>query len=365
MKLRNHLQLFLGAAAIMSMGAGCSSAAVSEEEISQSEQEFRGGTKVAVKDYPFIIAGLRAGGSRPQGQSCTGSVVAPRKILTAAHCKDAAGDKSYLYGLDDLNAGGGFRTAVVDYKKHPKYVNFDQGYDVAIATVADDIPVPPGYVYPKVATSADTDLNKPGNEGYGLGYGMKDENDTSRDVTLEKAVLPVVQPDNCNGVGAGFKEATMICTGYNDGRISILKGDSGGPFLVNNVIVGVASWSRSDFFWYSVYGRLNNDMGDWVKAQINNEPDPLTASFNVTCANFGKPCAFDGSSSTGGATSYAWDFGDGKNATGVSTTHAYSVSSVTTFAAKLTVSDGAGHSDTASRSIQCFPGSGGALCFAQ
>ncbi|WP_394826101.1 trypsin-like serine protease [Pendulispora albinea] len=329
--------------------------------------DFRGGEKAHVSDYPFIIAGLREGGTRPQGQTCTGSIVGPRKILTAAHCKDAAGDKSYLYGLDDLNQSGGFRTKVVDYKKHPKYVNFDQGYDVAMVTVADDIPVPPGFVYPKVATSAaeHQDLNKPGKQGFGLGYGMKDENDKTRDVTLEKAYLPIVEPDNCNGVGAGFKVATMICTGYSDGHISILKGDSGGPFIVDNVIVGVASWSRSDFFWYSVYGRLNNDMGDWVKAQINNEPDPLTASFTVTCSNFGAPCAFDGKSSTGGATSYAWDYGDGQKGSGVTSTHKYTVTRVTTFNPKLTVSDGAGHSDTATRQVTCYPGGGSPLCFAQ
>ena len=26
--------------------------------------------------------------------------------------------------------------------------------------------------------------------------------------------------------------------------------------------------SRSDWAWYSIYGRLNNEMGDWVQQQI-------------------------------------------------------------------------------------------------
>ncbi|MEV6913315.1 trypsin-like serine protease [Amycolatopsis sp. NPDC051071] len=240
-----------------------------------------GGTPASVKDHPFIIAGLRQGGVRPQGQTCTGSVVAPRKILIAAHCKAAEGDKTFLYGLDDLNAGGGTRVGVVSYDTHPKYVNFDQGYDVAVVTTDADIPVPGGQ-YAKVATSADTELNKPGKSGLGLGYGKKDYNDDSRNVELHKFTLPIVQGSNCNGVGAGFKDATMICSGYSDGHVTILPGDSGGPLIVDGKVVGVASWSRSDFKWYSVYGRLNNDMGDWVKQQIGAPQNPETFSLAVT-----------------------------------------------------------------------------------
>ncbi|GAA3058874.1 hypothetical protein GCM10020229_83180 [Kitasatospora albolonga] len=89
---------------------------------------------------------------------------------------------------------------------------------------------------------------------------------------------------NCNGVGAGFQDATMICSGYSDGHVSILPGDSGGPLIVDGKVVGVASWSRSDFKWYSVYGRLNNDMGDWVKEQIGGTQPPQTFSLGLSPA---------------------------------------------------------------------------------
>lgn len=231
---------------------------------------FHNGQPATVDEFPAVIAGLRAGGTRPRGQSCTGSVVAPRKILVAAHCADAVGEKSFVYGLDDLNAGGGFRTGVVEYRKHPRYVNFDQGYDVAVVTVADDIPVRGGR-YARFATSADADLAAPGRTGLGFGYGKKDFDDATRDVTLDKATLPIVDGDrDCQGVGAGFTSATMICAGYADGRTAILPGDSGGPLVVDGKVVGVASWSRSDFRWYSVYARLTNDMGDWVRQEVGD-----------------------------------------------------------------------------------------------
>ncbi|MFC7614556.1 trypsin-like serine protease [Actinokineospora soli] len=242
---------------------------------------FYNGQAATVSEFPGVVAALRAGGSRPEGQSCTGIVVAPRKILIAAHCHDLQGEKSFVYGLDDLaeyqgGAGPGFYAKAVEYKKHPKYVNFDQGYDVAVVTVDRDIRLKDGAPYPKVATSKDTGLEAPGGSGVGYGYGKKTHNDTPADVTLDKATLPIVDgATQCQGVGAGFKGATMICAGYSDGRVTVLPGDSGGPLVRNNTVIGVASWSRSDFRWYSIYARLNNDMGDWVANEIGSgTPQP-------------------------------------------------------------------------------------------
>ncbi|GLZ43294.1 trypsin-like serine protease [Actinokineospora sp. NBRC 105648] len=248
---------------------------------------FVGGQDATVSEFPGIIAGIRAGGPRPEGETCTGTVVAPRKILIAAHCADAEGEKKFVYGLNDLKdykggSGSGFAVGVVSYKKHPKYVNFDQGYDVAVVTVDKDIALQGGAAYPKFATSADAGGASPGKSGQGFGYGKKDFNDTSFDATLDKATLPVVDGASvCTGVGAGFKAAYMICAGYSDGRVTILPGDSGGPLVVDGKIYGVASWSRSDFKWYSVYGRLDNEMGDWVKSEVGTV-DPPTGDFGVT-----------------------------------------------------------------------------------
>ncbi|HET6287961.1 MAG TPA: trypsin-like serine protease, partial [Amycolatopsis sp.] len=102
------------------------------------------GERTTVKEYPFVIAGMRVGGGGPQGQSCTASVVGKRKILTAAHCMvDTTGAKSYFYGDDDLNTPGDetFRTAVASFKTHPGYTGsggWRTGYDVAVVTTVDD-----------------------------------------------------------------------------------------------------------------------------------------------------------------------------------------------------------------------------------
>jgi len=261
-------------------------------DLGDASAQHYGGTPAHVSEFPGIIGGLRAGGPRPEGQTCTGTLVAPTKVLIAAHCADAAGEKTFVYGLDDLKqyAGGsgtGFQASkVVSYKKHPKYVNFDQGYDVAVVTLEKSITLLGGASFPTYATSADANDVLIGKTGLSYGYGKKDFNDTTKDVTLTKANMPIVNGDSvCQGVGAGFKSATMICAGDPNGNPTILPGDSGGPLVVNNKIYGVASWSRSDFKWYGVWGRLNNDMGDWVKTEVGTTPVPTDFSLSASPAS--------------------------------------------------------------------------------
>ncbi len=60
-----------------------------------------GGDVAAIADFPSL-AFIAARTSKDQGFSCTGTVIAPRVILTAAHC------------VEDLHFGG--FTAAPDYK---------------------------------------------------------------------------------------------------------------------------------------------------------------------------------------------------------------------------------------------------------
>ncbi|HEV7670855.1 MAG TPA: PKD domain-containing protein [Thermoanaerobaculia bacterium] len=63
----------------------------------------------------------------------------------------------------------------------------------------------------------------------------------------------------------------------------------------------------------------------------------LTANFSFTppSPNIGQAVSFNGTASTGSPTGYAWDFGDGQNASGSTATHSYAVAS--TYNVTLTV----------------------------
>jgi PKD repeat protein len=80
---------------------------------------------------------------------------------------------------------------------------------------------------------------------------------------------------------------------------------------------------------------------------VASSPAPV-ASFAVDCAS-GRTCAFDASATTN-ASSYAWTFGDGTSASGVTASHTYTPNG--TFTATLTAT-GAGGSNSTSKVISC------------
>ncbi|GLZ40051.1 trypsin-like serine protease [Actinokineospora sp. NBRC 105648] len=246
------------------------------------------GQRTTVKENPSVIAGLRVGGGGPQGQSCTATVVGKRKIITAAHCMiDVSGDKSYLYGDDDLNTAGDetFRTKLASFKTHPKYTGsggWQTGYDVAVVTTVDDLPVPESQ-WARVAGSGDAALTAPGKSGVALGYGKTSASGSSSGV-LYKTTLPVNDASGCQVFNIRVNPDLMVCVGYDNGRTGTCSGDSGGPFAVDGVIVGVVSWGAANCDRYSVMGRLTNEMGDWAKGEIGGGTPPGDGAFSVAVA---------------------------------------------------------------------------------
>jgi PKD repeat protein len=96
--------------------------------------------------------------------------------------------------------------------------------------------------------------------------------------------------------------------------------------------------------------------------RLSSSTSTPTAAFTFTPASpqTGQAVSFDGSSSTDtGATitSYAWTFGDGSSATGVSPSHTYTQSG--NFAAQLTITDSAGHTSSVSKTITVAAGGAG------
>ncbi|SER09473.1 S1 family serine peptidase [Actinokineospora terrae] len=242
------------------------------------------GQRTTVRENPFVIAGMRAGGGGPQGQSCTASVVGKRKIITAAHCMiDATGAKHYLYGDDDLNTTGDetFRTKVVSFKAHPSYSGtggWQTGYDVAVVTTEDDLPVPESQ-WARVAGSGDSALTQPGKNGTAVGYGRTSANGGSG--VLYKTTMPVNDASGCQVFNTRVNPDLMVCVGYDDGRTATCTGDSGGPFTVDGVIVGVVSWGSSGCDRYSIMARLTNAMGDWARSEIGGGTPPGDGKFTV------------------------------------------------------------------------------------
>lgn len=73
----------------------------------------------------------------------------------------------------------------------------------------------------------------------------------------------------------------------------------------------------------------------------------LTASFTANCT--GLSCSFDGSGSSGGVTSYTWDFGDGSSGSGTTVTHLFAAAG--SYQVKLTVTGSGGQTASVTKQV--------------
>ncbi|HEY4672274.1 MAG TPA: S8 family serine peptidase [Gemmatimonadaceae bacterium] len=109
--------------------------------------------------------------------------------------------------------------------------------------------------------------------------------------------------------------------------------------LINNATTGVVKSGGT--------GSPNRLLYTGSEAAPPPPPPPTNsvASFTGSCS--GRTCSFNASSSTG-ATSYSWAFGDGTSATGVTTSHRYARNR--TYTVTLTTQPG---TSTASKTVTC------------
>ncbi|MDT0481492.1 trypsin-like serine protease [Streptomyces doebereineriae] len=212
------------------------------------------------------------------GFFCGGAVVAPTKILTAAHCvkgADWAKGGAVVTGAtqlpsDDGDLHGGTATAVLRQWYHPSYNADAIDNDIAVLTLAAPVKATPI----RMTTSTDTASYDPATTGAKSAkvYGWGRTSSTSDDVspTLKTATLPIKSDTTCAAAyGSWFIKGHMTCagppaSGTDSGTTAICSGDSGGPLVVNGRIVGVVSWNVTDCVAkgaYSVFTKVSKYVG--------------------------------------------------------------------------------------------------------
>ncbi|WP_210593790.1 trypsin-like serine protease [Streptomyces sp. GESEQ-35] len=212
------------------------------------------------------------------GFFCGGAVVAPTKILTAAHCVKNYNWKAYgavVTGTAQLpttdSAGntdlhGGTVSGAWRQWNHPSYNATTIDNDIAVIT----LPVAVKATPIRMTTSGDTASYASGTSAKVYGWGRTSS--TSQDIseTLKTATLPIKSDSTCAGYyGSDFVKGHMVCagnpaTGSDTGTTSACNGDSGGPLVVNNRIVGVVSWGVKDCVAegaYSVFSKVSSYVG--------------------------------------------------------------------------------------------------------
>ncbi|MDA3629676.1 serine protease [Saccharopolyspora oryzae] len=195
-----------------------------------------GGEDADIADHPFTVALVT-----PEGQQfCGGSLVAPDKVLTAAHCTTGSqpAEINVVSGRTVMSSQDGTVSKVTNIWVHPEYQDATKGFDVSVLTL--EAPVQEAPI--ELATADDAGY-APDSQATILGWGNTTEGGQQAD-HLQKAVAPVTSDDTCKGAYAEYSPDSMVCAGLPEGGVDACQGDSGGPLVVDNKLIGVTSWGE-------------------------------------------------------------------------------------------------------------------------
>ncbi|MFI1353594.1 trypsin-like serine protease [Streptomyces sp. NPDC020898] len=204
---------------------------------------------------------------------CGGAVIAPTKILTAAHCVKGYNwnaNGAVVTGTATLPDGDGNTNGTVSgvwrQWNNPTYNSTTIDNDIAVLTLAYPVKAAPI----RMTTAGDTASYKALTNAKVYGWGRTTSTTQDISQTLKTATLPVQSDATCTGAfGSDFVKGHMVCagkpaTGSDAGTTSACNGDSGGPLVVGGKIVGVVSWGVTNCVAkgaYSVFSKVTSYVG--------------------------------------------------------------------------------------------------------
>ncbi|GAA2247998.1 serine protease [Streptomyces ruber] len=251
--------------AVAATAAAAAATLLGAPSAAAAPQPVVGGTTTTASAYPYVMQITTAS----QSQFCGGTLVAPDKVVTAAHCMVGRSTSStrVVGGRTYRNGSDGTVAQVSRIWIHPSYTSATRGYDVAVLTLSSSMP----YTTAPYVSASQTGVYAAGTTARILGWGTTSSGGSSSN-QLRTATVPTVSDSSCSSsYGSSYKASDMVCAGYASGGVDTCQGDSGGPLMINGVLAGIVSWGNGCAWagYPGVYTRLTT-FSDLVTQQINS-----------------------------------------------------------------------------------------------
>lgn len=214
-----------------------------------------GGRDATTKQYPWMVFLSRVGDTTtPSGQFCGGALVAPTKVVTAAHCIDDLAPEQFrvIGGRTNLHGQDGTVRDVVTVWNAPRVPPpaagpgdppFIGGGDLSVLTLDEPMP----YRTLRMMDVDDGWRYTPGRRATVLGWGIYQEHGlVGPSPVLQQGRIPMRGYNTCNEAAKAHPARPFqldprfyVCGGWPDGGPAVCGGDSGSPLVIDGRLAGV------------------------------------------------------------------------------------------------------------------------------